>query len=217
MTEPEKVLPVATIFAIEQGKITLTVEIDGRDVETVFKTTDKVDAFVSKYPKTYHKGTVVEFSAHGGIISLIRQAKGFSKAAQYQPENPPQQAINKIVPLEATAQTTSTFISPIATPENPIQTITITTPQIPLAMSDQTVNIKEIGSFDSSKIKGYEITDTCQVTQFEPISIKVICDNPEEGRKALIEAWGIFGQYTEVTRDIVNNHIKSHLLRDIRV
>ncbi len=70
-----------------------------------------------------------------------------------------------------------------------------------------------IGMFDPAKIHGYEVTDTCQITQFEPITIKVIGDTPEVCRLALIEAWGIFGQNNEVTRETVQKHISTHLVR----
>jgi hypothetical protein len=81
-------------------------------------------------------------------------------------------------------------------------------------MSEQTVNVTVTGSYDPDKIHGYEVTDTCQVIQFEPITIKVIGDDPETCRRALIEAWGLFGQNNEVTKETVARHIKTHLLKE---
>lgn len=217
-----KELPVATIESLDSGKISLKIEIDGVENVFPFTTTEKVDQFLSnpKYSKDYHRGTVVEFSAHNGIVTLIRKAKGFTKATSKGlsqdptfinldkitkatmglPEN--QQATTpKIVSMECVATTGGQVL-----PE----------PPKPLAVSPQVVAFppkQTTGPFDPAKVHGYTIKDTCQMGAYEPLSIEVVADDPETARRALVDAWQIFGQHNEVIRETVQKHVERTLLR----
>lgn len=198
MTDVKKELMVATVESVDTGKISLKIEVDGKENIFLFKTTEKVDAFLSNplYAKNYVKGKVVEYSAHNGIVTLVRPAGSFKKAVE--------------VPKEVQKQS-DVVILPPSPPQGGIVQASLQTQ--PITPSPTAVNVKVIGAFDPAKIHGYEISDTCQMIQFEPITIKVMCDDPEEGRRALIAAWGVFGQHNELVRDNVNKHIERSLMK----
>ena len=190
----QKELPVATIEKIDHDAISLKIEVDGDEKIFEFKTTPKVNEFLGnpKYTKDYHKGVVVEYSAKGGVISLVRKAKGFMNI--------------KLAPKE----------EPKTVPPEIVKTTQIPTSAQVITPSPQAVQFppkETIGYFDTMKVHGYTVRDTCQMGAYEPLSIEVTADDPETARKALVDAWQIFGQHNEVIRETVQKHIERTLLR----
>jgi hypothetical protein len=201
MPTEAKELKVATIESVDTGKISLKIEVDSKEEVFHFKTTEKVDAFLSNpmYSKNYGKGAVVEYSAHNGTVTLVRKAGGFKKAS----------VVNLDVPKEV-QQRSDAVILPPSPPQGIVQASLATQPITPAPTA-----INVIGSFDPAKVHGYEVTDTCQVIPYEPITIKVIADDPETARCALVDAWQVFGQHNEIVRETIQKHVERSLLRSV--
>ena len=215
MTEApvKKDLPVGTILELSPGQIVLKLELGDTETTATYKTTQKVDEFLSnpKYAKNYHRGACVEFSAHNGVVSLVRPAKGFVKAteAPKQPTASVQpQVTGKIVPMDVVAQSASTFVAPIAKPSAPIQQ---------LSLSGEAVNVSMIGPFDPNKVKSFKVKATCNLGNFENISIEVETTDIDTARIALMDGFTQFGRSHELTRDAIQNFIKRVFLKDMRV
>jgi len=200
----KKELPVGTIMELSPGQIVLKLELGDTETTATYKTTQKVEEFLSnpKYAKLYHRGAVVEFSAHNGVVSLVRVAKGFSTANVPNTASVQPTATGTIVPMNTVTQAASTFVTPAAKPSAPPQQ---------LSLSGEAV--KFIGSFDPAKVHGYTVKDTCQMVQFEPLTIEVTADDIETCRRALIDAWQVFGQHHEIVRETVQKHVERVLLR----
>jgi hypothetical protein len=197
----KKELPVATISAIEKDHITLIIELDGKEQTFRFETTPKVEDWVSKNPKQFHTGAVVEYSGKGGIISLIRPAKTFQKAS----------VVNLDIPKEVQARSDAVILPP--SPPQGIVKASLDTQ--PIKPSPTAINVTVTGSFDPAKVHGYEVTDTCQVISYEPITIKVIADDIETARRALVDAWQVFGQHNEIVKETIQKHVERSLLRSV--
>ena len=206
-------MPTGTIEGIEKNKLSLILEIEGVEHQVYFPVTDVVDKWVSEHPQQFHKNAVVEYTLgkDGKTIVKVTGPGGFKKAV---PAHLDQNVTYKKDAIDVAPKKPQ---APIIDAEKEqkvgLGTVAHTKP-VTLAMSEQTVNVTVTGSYDPDKIHGYEVTDTCQVIQFEPITIKVIGDDPETCRRALIEAWGLFGQNNEVTKETVARHIKTHLLKE---
>jgi len=188
-----KELPVATIESLDTGKISLKIEVDGTEDIFHFTTTEKVDQFLSnpKYSKDYHRGAVVEFSAHNGIVTLVRKAKGFAKATMGLPEN--QQAPVPKVP--ETVKTTS---------------------QPPLAVSPQAVQFppkETIGMYDAAKVRGVTARITINLGNYENLILESAAEDWETARLCLLDGTQVFGRKHELTREAIQNAVNRVLLR----
>ena len=225
-------MPVGTFERLGTDDVVIKLEIEGTEQMCTFKTTPKVHEWVANHPAWFSKGSVVDYAVNkDGVIGKITQAGGFKKGSEPKPKTqqelweekqkkaaidamktppPPKEVVEKKAEAAGFKPPTGTF-----TPEEQAKM----SGNLPLTnrVTEKTyAPPKEVvGSFDPAKVHGYEVIDTCQIVQYEPITIKVIGDDPDTCRKALIEAWGIFGQYNEVTRETVTKHIQTHLLRKV--
>ena len=214
MVEPEKELPVATIKEIKKDEITLIIELDGKEQIFPFRITDKVYAFMIKYPATYRPGVVIEFSAHNGLISLIRKAKTFTRATAVIPK--PDEGIKsvvpqpvqepKIVPMETVTQSVASFSPPAsaASPTHEIQK---------LSLSPESVNVKTIGSYDPTKITEYSLEVTIAVAQYENVKFGVKGTDIDAVRSAVIEGVSQLGSNYEPTREACQRYLNRVLLK----
>ncbi len=205
-------MPTATLVKIEPGKFTMKVEDpEGNEYEIVYPITKRVEEWVQKNKKDYPIPCVRDFivadkGEDAGKIIKIDKSGTFVRASNKEVKYK-KDAIDVVKPKVVEK------VAPIIDAEK-VQKEKECPKDLGVDTSNMVhVGTRVIGSFDPDKVHGYEISDTCQMIQYEPVTITVKCDDPETGRRALIDAWGMFGQHNEVVRDNVQKHIERSLMK----
>jgi len=193
-------LPVATITALGHNTISLKIEMDGTEQVFDFKTSEKVNDFAINRPEQFHVGAVIEYSAKGGLVSLIRPAKGFVKAhdlpkevapiidaEKEQKKVPEKQAPPKVVPMEAIVKTT-------------------------VIPSDTAVNVKTIGMYDPAKITKVSMSFHVNIQNYEYVEWSVEGTDEDAVKRAAIAIGSGLGKNHEPTREAVQTYLKRILI-----